>query len=175
MARTAMTMSTGGQIAEHLSVGVLARTHPRERIRDILERMGLQSKRVRDLPAEALVYYVIALGLFMAVSTGEVLRCLVEGLQWLEGGLGKVKVAGKVAISQARSRLGAAPLKALWEESSTAMAVEGQQGSFYRGWRLVSRELRRLRVRGRGDHAARDDSWCTGRSAGSRLSPLRLS
>jgi len=42
-----------------------------------LERTGLQSRRVRDLPAEALVYYVIALGLFMAVSTGEVLRCLV--------------------------------------------------------------------------------------------------
>ena len=89
MARTAMTMSTGGRIAEHLSVGVLARTHPRERIRDILERMGLQSKRVRDLPAEALVYYVIALGLFMAVSTGEVLRCLVEGLQWLGGRIGQ--------------------------------------------------------------------------------------
>ncbi len=114
MAASSVKSSAGGRIAEHLSVGVLARTYPRERIRDILERMGLQSKRVRDLPAEALVYYVIALGLFIAVSTGEVLRCLVEGLQWLDGGLGKVKVAGKVAISQARIRLGAAPLKALW-------------------------------------------------------------
>ena len=56
MARTAMTMSSGGRIAEHLSVGLLARSYPRERIRGILERMGLQSKRVRDLPAEALVY-----------------------------------------------------------------------------------------------------------------------
>mgnify|MGYP003532208700 FL=1 len=101
MARTAMTMSSGGQIAEHLSVGILARSYPRERIRAILERTGLQSRRVRDLPAEALVYYVIALGLFMAVSTGEVLRCLVEGLQWLGGGEG-LRVAGKAAISQAR-------------------------------------------------------------------------
>ena len=83
MARSAMTMSSGGRIAEHLSVGILARSYPRERIRKILEELGLQSKRVRDLPAEVLVYYVIALGLFMAVSTGEVLRSLVEGLQWL--------------------------------------------------------------------------------------------
>lgn len=53
-----------------MSIGVLARTHLRERVRDIPERMGLKSRRVRDLPAEAPVYYVMALGLFMAVSTG---------------------------------------------------------------------------------------------------------
>jgi hypothetical protein len=138
MARSAMTMSAGGRIAEHLSVGVLARSYPRERIRGILERMGLQSKRVRDLPAEALVYYVIALGLFMAVSTGEVLRSLVEGLQWLEGKSEGLKPAGKSAISQARSRLGAAPLRALWEESAEPIAVADQPGSFYQGLRLVS-------------------------------------
>jgi len=134
-----MTMSSGGRIAEHLSVGLLARSYPRERIRSILERMGLQSKRVRDLPAEALVYYVIALGLFMAVSTGEVLRCLLEGLQWLEGGMGgRLKVAGKTAISQARNRLGADPLKALWEESVQLLALKGEPGGFYRNLRLVA-------------------------------------
>jgi Insertion element 4 transposase N-terminal/Transposase DDE domain len=137
MARRAMTMSSGGRIAEHLSVGILARSYPRERIRKILEELGLQSKRVRDLPAEVLVYYVIALGLFMAVSTGEVLRSLVEGLQWL-GGRSRLKVAGKAAISQGRSKLGVAPLKALWEQSVEMLAVEGQPGCFYRGLRLVA-------------------------------------
>jgi Insertion element 4 transposase N-terminal len=137
MARRAMTMSSGGRIAEHLSVGILARSYPRKRIRKILEELGLQSKRVRDLPAEVLVYYVIALGLFMAVSTGEVLRSLVEGLQWL-GGRSRLKVAGKAAISQGRSKLGVAPLKALWEQSVAMLAVEGQPGCFYRGLRLVA-------------------------------------
>ena len=50
-----MTMSSGGRIAEHLSVGILGRSDPRERIRAILEQTSLQSRRVRDLPAEALV------------------------------------------------------------------------------------------------------------------------
>jgi hypothetical protein len=45
MARTAMTMSSGGQIAEHLSVGILARSYPRERIRAILERTGMQATK----------------------------------------------------------------------------------------------------------------------------------
>lgn len=138
MARTAMMMSTGGRIAEHMSIGVLARTYPLGKIRDILERTGLQSQRVRDLPADALVYYVIALGLFMAVSTGEVLRSLVEGLQWLGGESTKIKAAGKAAISRARTRLGAAPLRILWAESAAPLAQESQSEAFYRGLRLVS-------------------------------------
>lgn len=133
-----MTMSTGGRIAEHLSIGVLARTYPRERIRNILVRKGLQSKRVRDLPAEVMVYYVIALGLYMAVSTREVLRTLIEGLQWMGGASTIIKAAGKAAISQARSRMGSAPFRALWEESALPLASEGEPGAFYRGLRLVS-------------------------------------
>lgn len=155
MARNAMTMSVGGRIAEHMSIGVLARTYPRERIRSILVRMGLQSRRVRDLPAEALVYYVIALGLFMAVSTGEVLRSLVEGLQWLGGASTGIKAAGKAAISQARTRLGAAPLRALWQESAVPMATEGQPGAFYRGLRLVSIDGSTLDVPDTAENLAR--------------------
>ena len=137
MARTVMTMSSGGRISEHLSIGVLVRSYPRERIRMILERLDANSQRTRDLPAEVLVYYVIALGLFMAVSTGEVLRCLVEGLAWLDGMPKKINIAGKSAISQARSRLGVAPIKALWEESVGPIAKKEQPGCFYKGMRLV--------------------------------------
>ena len=133
MARTVMTMSSGGRISEHLSIGVLARSYPRERIRKILERLNANSKRVRDLPAEVLVYYVIALGLFMAVSTGEVLRCLVEGLAWLGGMPEKINIAGKSAISQARSRLGVAPFKALWERERWAYCNKRARGMLLQG------------------------------------------
>jgi hypothetical protein len=132
-----MTVSSGGQIAEHLSIGVLAQSYPLDRIRSILERGGRQSRRVRDLPAEVVVYYVIALGLFMAVSTEEVLRCLVEGLRWLGSG-GRLRIAGKSAISQARSRLGADPLKMLWEETARPLASPTSRGAFYGPWRLVA-------------------------------------
>jgi hypothetical protein len=132
-----MTVSSGGQIAEHLSIGVLAKAYSRDRIRSILERGGVQSQRVRDLPAEVVVYYVIALGLFMAVSTGEVLRCLIEGLRWLGAGC-RLRVAGKSGISQARTRLGAEPLRTLWEEMADPIASAASKGAFYRSWRLVA-------------------------------------
>ncbi|MEK0446814.1 MAG: Insertion element 4 transposase N-terminal, partial [Verrucomicrobiota bacterium] len=78
-----MTIRGGPKIAQLLSIGVLARCYPRERVREILARFNANSQRVRDLPSDALVYSVIALGLLMAVSTGEVLRCLLEAfLGW---------------------------------------------------------------------------------------------
>ena len=61
-----------------------------------------------------MVYYAIALALYMGSSTREVLRCLLEGLRWLWGAEA-VRVARKSGISQARRRLGEAPLRRLYE------------------------------------------------------------
>jgi len=92
--------------------------------------------RQRDLPMDVMVYYVIALGLFMPASYEEVLRCLVEGLGWLDG-VEPVRVAGKSAIAQARRRLGFAPLETLFARCGPR-AAPGSAGSFFNGLRLVS-------------------------------------
>jgi hypothetical protein len=84
-----------------------------------------------------MVYYAIALALYMGSSTREVLRCLLEGLRWLWGAEA-VKVAGKSGISQARSRLGEAPLRQLYEVLTQPIATRATKGAWYRDWRLVS-------------------------------------
>ena len=68
----------------------------------VLAETGKASERERDLPAHVMVYYAIALALYMGSSTREVLRCLLEGLRWLWGAEA-VRVAGKSGISQART------------------------------------------------------------------------
>ena len=73
----------------------------------------------------------------MGSSTREVLRCLLEGLRWLWGAEA-VKVAGKSGISQARSRLGEAPLRRLYEQVVQPIAMPATKGAWYRRWRLVS-------------------------------------
>jgi hypothetical protein len=85
---------------------------------------------------EVMVYYVIALGLFLPAAYEEVLRCLVEGLGWIDGAE-PVRVAGKSAIAQARLRLGSAPLEALFA-TCTPRATAQTPGSFFQGLRLVS-------------------------------------
>ena len=81
---------------------------------------------------------MIALALYMRSSYREVLRCLLEGVQWLLNPSVAVKVAGKSGISQARTRLGAEPLKQLYESVVTPIAGRDTKGAWYRDWRLIT-------------------------------------
>ena len=78
------------------------------------------------------VYYVIALALYMQSSYREVLRCLLEGMQWLLDPSAGMKVAGKSGISQARTRLGWDPLRRLHDEVVRPIAVAATKGAWYR-------------------------------------------
>jgi hypothetical protein len=94
--------------------------------------------RERDLPAHVVVYYVIALALYMRSSYREVLRCLLEGVPWLLHPSARIRGAGKSGISQARSRLGVEPVKKLYEAVVSPIAEKRTRGAWYRQWRLVS-------------------------------------
>jgi hypothetical protein len=137
MAGVAAGLPAGVRLSDHISLGVIARAVPPARVREVLAETGKASERERNLPAPVMVYYAIALALYMGSSTREVLRCLLEGLRWLWGAEA-VKVAGKSGISQARSRLGEAPLRRLYEELVQPIATRASKGAWYRGWRLVS-------------------------------------
>src|SRR5215213_96844 len=137
MASVPAGLPAGIRLSDHIGLGMIARAISPERVREVLVETGTASERERDLPAQVMVYYVIALALYMGASTREVLRCLLEGLRWLRGAEA-VKVAGKSGISQARSRLGEAPLHRLYEALVRPIATRASQGAWYRHWRLVS-------------------------------------
>jgi Insertion element 4 transposase N-terminal/Transposase DDE domain len=138
MARTLATLPAGSRITDYISLGVIARYFPADQVHAVLKDTKRSSVRQRDLPAHVVVYYVIALALYMRSSYREVLRCLLEGVQWLMDPSARVKVAGKSGISQARSRLGAAPLKALYESVVMPVATPETRGAWYRQWHLMS-------------------------------------
>lgn len=138
MARTVAELPRGTRITDFISLGVLTKTFPLAAIRAVLGSTGKASLRQRDLPAHVVVYYVIALALYMHSSYREVLRCLLEGVQWLSGPGAVVKVAGKSGISQARTRLGWKPIQQLHDDIVKPIAVESTKGAWYRSWRLVS-------------------------------------
>ncbi len=138
MARTVASLPAGSRITDYISLGVVAKFFPLATVREVLDKTGRTSVRERDLPAHVVVYYVIALALYMRSSYREVLRCLLEGVQWLMDPSASVKVAGKSGISQARSRLGAEPLKALYQAVVAPIATPQTKGAWYRQWRLVS-------------------------------------
>lgn len=138
MARTVAGLPSGTRITDFISLGVLTKAFPIAIIEAVLRETDRKSRRVRDLPAHVVVYYVIALALYMQSSYREVLRCLLEGVQWLMGPAANVKVTGKSGISQARSRLGWKPVAQLHDTIVGPIAVESTKGAWYRKWRLVS-------------------------------------
>src|SRR3954470_13517640 len=127
MARVPAGLPAGVRLSDHISLGVIARAFPIGEVRRVLAETGKASERERDLPAHVMVYYAIALALYMASGTREVLRCLLEGWRWLWGAEA-VRVAGKSGISQARTRLGAEPLRRLYERVVRPIATPATRG-----------------------------------------------
>ncbi len=138
MARTIAGLPAGSRITDYISLGVVTKTFPLATVESVLAAAGKGSIRQRDLPAHVVVYYVIALALYMQSSYREVLRCLLEGIQWLLNPRVKIKVTGKSGISQARTRLGVEPVRQLHDQVVRPIAVGSTKGAWYHRWRLVS-------------------------------------
>ena len=156
MARTLAALPEGSRITDYISLGVITKTFPLKRVRSVLAATGTASQRERDLPAHVVVYYAIALALYMQSSYREVLRCLLEGVQWLLDPAVTLKVAGNSGISQARTRLGWEPLRQLHDAVVKPIAVAATKGAWYRGLRLVSVDGSTMEI---ADEAANDAAF----------------
>jgi hypothetical protein len=163
MARTLAELPSGSRITDYVSLGVIAKTFPLAKILAILKATQKSSVRQRDLPAHVVVYYVIALALYMQSSYREVLRCLLEGIQWLRDPSATIRVAGKSGISQARTRVGWEPFRQLHDEVVKPIAVSATKGAWYGAWRLVSLDGSTLDV---ADEKVNEDAF--GRPGASR-------
>lgn len=163
MSRTVAALPAGSRITDYISLGVVAKTFPLDKIRAVLVATRKESARQRDLPAHVVVYYVIALALYMQSSYREVLRCLLEGIQWMLEPSAGINVTGNSGISQARTRLGWEPLRQLHDDVVKPVAVAATKGAWYRGWRLVSIDGSTLDV---ADEKGNDEAF--GRPGSSR-------
>src|SRR5260370_39769833 len=100
MARTVAVLPEGTRITDYISLGVITKTFPITKVRSILSATEKASVRQRDLPAHVVVYYVIALALYMQASYREGLRCLLEGIQWLVDPSAAFEMSGHAARPQ---------------------------------------------------------------------------
>ena len=126
------------RLTDRISIGVLTRLVPRDLVDEVIAEAGCKEKRSRLLPAHVVVYYVLALALYFGESYEEVMRRLVGGLRFLKNWSGEWKVPTTSAISQARARLGAAPVEALFRRVAVPMARPGSRGAWFRSWRVMA-------------------------------------
>jgi hypothetical protein len=130
-------------ITDRIALGALTSTFPPDLVDRVIEQTGRAEKRRRLLPARVVVYFVLALALYGHAAYEEVMRCLVEGLGWaVRARRGRRTwpywhVPGASALAEARERLGAEPLRVLFEWAAQPMATRTTRGAWYRHWRVM--------------------------------------
>jgi hypothetical protein len=114
-------------------IGELTRVVPFEMVDDVLERTGSAQARVRLLPARVVVYLLLAAALFAEVGYGQVFERLCAGL----GPLTPWRPSAS-ALRQARRRLGAAPVKALFDLLAGPAPTSARSAARYRDLLVVA-------------------------------------
>src|SRR3954447_23144811 len=131
---------------------------PEGRLAAILSRTGRASERRRRLPADSVIWLIVAMALFAADSIPKVWRRLHPSRDHPE--------PTDSAFSQARRRLGVAPLRQLFLQTARPMATHQTVGASYRGWRLMGLDGTTLDLPDTPDNARIFGRPTTGRAEG---------
>jgi hypothetical protein len=151
-------LSPDGWLPDRISVGVLTRAFPPELVDEVIEVTGTRERRRRLLPARLMVYFVLALWLFRGRNCGygQVMAKLTDGLYCQRRGAGllagRLAPGGRVdagggrqwrllnisSLSRGRGKLGAGPVRMLFEHVAGPTGADGAPGVFCCGLRVVS-------------------------------------
>jgi hypothetical protein len=126
------------RLSDLVSVGVLMRVFPPDLVDEVVAEVGRTEQRNRSLPARVMAYFAIGMALYSEGSYEDVLSQLTDGLSWASGWREQFVFPSKSAIFQARARLGAEPLAALFARAARPIAVRGTPGGWLAGRRLVA-------------------------------------
>lgn len=120
-----------------VSLGAVMQFFPPDEVERMLVATGRQSQRIRKLPAELMVYWTVACGLFVSVGGREVLRRVLrrKSAGWVDE---LEELATESALSQARTRLGSAAVRKIYETIVRPLATRRTIGAWFRRWRVVT-------------------------------------
>jgi hypothetical protein len=119
----------GGRFAAG-RLGELTRIVPFEMVDAVLVETRRVQARVRVLPSRVVVYLLLAAGLFTELGYSQVWARMIAGLDRAGS---PMLVPSASALSQARRRLGPAPLKALFDLLRGPAAGPAMAGVWWRG------------------------------------------
>jgi hypothetical protein len=158
-ATTPVGVDVGVPVWQRMGLGVLAEQIPAELVDLVLADTGRVQRRRRLLPARAVVWFVLALTLFHGQGYRSVWRELTHSDS------DDASPPSSPGLSQARRRVGSAPLAALFARLRGPQATPGAAGAFLGGLRLVSWDATMLDV---PDSAANQAAFLASRNTRGR-------
>ncbi len=126
------------RLPDRISIGVLARTFTDELIDEVIDEAGVRERRYRLLPARLVVLFVLACWLFTRSGYEGVMGKLAGAHVIEDAGRDGWRVPTTVAITRARVRLGAQPLRLLFARVAGPCGTPATPGVFYRELRVVT-------------------------------------
>jgi hypothetical protein len=139
-ATTRAATDAGVPVWQRMGLGVLAAWIPADLVDQVLADTGRVQRRRRRLPARAVVWFVLALTLFHGQGYRSVWRELAHSEAE------DASTPSTPGLSQARRRVGPAPLGALFARLRGPQAAPGAAGAFLGALRLVSWDATMLDV-----------------------------
>ncbi len=120
-----------------IALEALERVIPPSLIREVAAGADVPTERRRKLPSDVTLLLCIAMSLFTQQALDVVLHTMTHGLRlfWPDP---EIPLATKGALSQARYRLGARPVVALFHQVCRPLATPQTRGAFLCGLRLMA-------------------------------------
>jgi hypothetical protein len=132
------TIADDLKFPEAVTLNALEHAIPQATVAAVVADLGVGEERTRKLPATLTLLLCIAMGVFTNIALSQVLRKLVKGVRYIWPDDADYETATKSAISQARYRLGARPVVAVFHQVCTPIATEQTPGAFLYGLRLMA-------------------------------------
>lgn len=136
-------VTLSSQVSEHVALEAVGQVLTRDVVEAAIERTAAREERTRKLPAGLMLVFSVALNLFAADSVSSAFGRLVRGLRWSGIDPTALRVT-KGALCQARYRLGARPVVALFRQVCRPLATPQTPGAFVFGLRHVAIDTQTL-------------------------------
>lgn len=149
----------------YVKLQALERLLPDTLLTSVLQEFGALAQRERKLSAQAVVWVLLAMNLYLDASMGQVLEYLARGarLLWPDP---EAPLPRPHALTYRRYQLGVRPLVALFRRVCQPLATPATPGAFYRHRRLLALDGQTLTVPDSPENAAYFGRHSTGRGAG---------
>jgi hypothetical protein len=122
--------------AETPVLEAISRHIPPDQIQQVLAQTGRQGLRIRKVPAPAVVWLVLMMGLRADLDIPAMWRQVCGTLAALLLAMVRRRPPTKSALSQARARLGSRPLRQLFLKTGRPIATARTHGASYKGMSL---------------------------------------
>jgi hypothetical protein len=126
------------RLPDRISIGVLAKTFTNDLLDEVIDEADAREVRFRLLPARLMMLFTLACWLFMRSGYGLVMSKLADAHAVEGPGWGNWEIPTTGPISRAKARLGAAPVKLLFDRVAGPVGRPGTPGVFYRDLRVLS-------------------------------------